>query len=195
MFLNLSKNQILRNSIVLYELFSNSFIRLWSLYTAKTILHTFYIFTIYNCMISLCFFFRLYWGSNFATRGNRTRCKTLVFSPEFCANTFTNQKKIYLRRIFNFELACLITPLHYFKLMKIAQKMWLNRIFCRVFFNFLRYLLVQGVPKYLGLFEHVATFQFTLCYNLYYWSFFNRKQNFNLLNVRQLPRLKQLSFY
>ena len=35
---------------------------------------------------------------------------------------------------------------------KNQKKTWLNRIFRRVFFNFSRYLLVQSVPKHLGLF-------------------------------------------
>ena len=64
-----------------------------------------------------------------------------------------------------FEQAFLETPLPYLKLMKIAQKIWLNRIFCHVFFNVSRYLLVQSLPKYLRLFERVPTFQFTICYN------------------------------
>ena len=59
--------------------------------------------------------------------------------------------------------------------MKIAQKIRLNRIFRRVFLNFLRYLLVQSVPKYLGLFEYVAIFQFIICYNWSYYSFLNGK--------------------
>ena len=63
---------------------------------------------------------------------------------------------------------------------KTKKKPWLNRIFRRVFFNFPRYLLVQSVPKHLGLFQHVALFQFTICYNWSYYSFFNGKQKFNL---------------
>ena len=39
---------------------------------------------------------------------------------------------------------------------------FLSCFFFFFFFNFPRYLLVQSVPKYLG---HVATFQFTICYN------------------------------
>ena len=52
-------------------------------------------------------------------------------------------------------------------------KIWLSRIFCGAFFNFLWYLLVQSVPKYLGLFQHVGTFQCTISYNWSYHSFFN----------------------
>ena len=68
--------------------------------------------------------------------------------------------------------------------MKIAQKLWLSRIFCFDFINFSQYLLVQSVPKYLGLVERVGTFQFIICYNWSYYSFFNGKENFNLFNVQ-----------
>ena len=50
--------------------------------------------------------------------------------------------------------------------MKTARKNWLNRIFCHAFFNFPQYLLVQSVPKCLGLFENVATFQFAVIFDL-----------------------------
>ena len=68
------------------------------------------------------------------------------------------------------EQAFLVTPLLYFKLMKIAQKIQLNRIFHHVVFNF-----PWSVPKYLELLEDVATFQFTICYNWYDYSFLNGK--------------------
>ena len=87
-----------------------------------------------------------------------------------------------------------MTLLPYFKLMKISQKIRLTRIFCCVFFNFPWYLLVQSI-KYLRLFEHVATFQFTICYNWSYYGFFNGKWNFNLFNVRELPWWKLLFYW
>ena len=67
-----------------------------------------------------------------------------------------------------FEQAFLVKPLpllctdENFKKNTFKQVFLLGFFFFFFFFNFPQYLLVQSVPKYLG---HVATFQFTICYN------------------------------
>ena len=76
------------------------------------------------------------------------------------------RKKINLKRIFcHFEQALLVTPLLLLYTNENYTKNMVKQDFHNVFFNFLWYLLIQSVPKYLGLFEHVGTFQFTICNN------------------------------
>ena len=126
--------------------------------------------------LNVFIFFGLYWGSNFATRGSRTKGVKPLFSHRNFVQLLLPIRKNKFKKEFRlFWAGIFITLLPYFKLIKIAQKIRLNSVFHRVFFNFPRYLLVQSVPKYLGLFKHVATFQFTICYNLSYYSFFSEK--------------------
>ena len=62
-----------------------------------------------------------------------------------------------------FEKAFLVKPLPLLCTDKNCTKNTVKQDFLSFFFfNFPWYLLVQSVPKYLG---HVATFQFTICYN------------------------------
>ena len=151
---------------------------LWSLHLAKTVLHIFYSFPIYKCAISQnIFFFDLYWWSNFATRGNRA--KGLFSKPLFSHQNFVQLllpiRKTKIKKDFQLFWAGFFSNTFTLTLNWCIKKFAKNRIFCHVFFIFLQYLVLESVPKYLGLFEHFTTFQFTICYNWSCHSFFNGK--------------------
>ena len=61
------------------------------------------------------FFFGLYWGNNFVTRGSRTLVKPLFSHQNFVQLLLPIRKKINLKKIFGyFEQIFLVTPLHIF---------------------------------------------------------------------------------
>ena len=151
---------------------------LWSLHTAKTVLHTFYSFPIYKCAISQNIFFLIYIGGVTLLQeeiGQKVCFQNPCFLTKILFNYFYQLEKQKFKKDFQLFWAGFFSNTFTLTLNWCIKKFAKNRIFCHVFFIFLQYLVLESVPKYLGLFEHFTTFQFTICYNWSCHSFFNGK--------------------